>query len=166
MSYRNLEVWQIARDLSIKIHRMTLEKLPRIEMYEEGPQIRRSMKSVRSNIDSFVKSGFCVPPPLAGGGRGRGFCERINIVDGYGRRQYKQDFLRFLVYAHASCDETTDHLEILYETQSLTDKALYEELHQQLETLGRKLSHFLSGVEAHHQSVREESPEYGVPKDE
>ena len=69
---------------------MTLHKLPRFEGFEEGSQIRRSMKSVKATI-----------------------------VEGYGRRRYKQDFLRFLVYALASCDETTDHLETLYETGSL-----------------------------------------------
>ena len=79
MSYRTLEIWQLARDLSIEIHRMTLESLPRLEMYEEGSQIRRSVKSIRSNI-----------------------------VEGYGRRRYKLEFIRFLMHAHASCDETID----------------------------------------------------------
>lgn len=71
MSYRKLEVWQLARELVIDIHRMSLTGLPKFEMYEEGSQIRRAIKSVKSNI-----------------------------VEGYGRRRYKQDFLRFLTYAH------------------------------------------------------------------
>jgi len=40
MSYRTLEIWRLARDLSIEIHRMTLESLPKLEMYEEASQIR------------------------------------------------------------------------------------------------------------------------------
>jgi four helix bundle protein len=32
-------------------------------------------------------------------------------VEGYGRGRYKQDFITFLTYAHASCDEMIDHLE-------------------------------------------------------
>jgi four helix bundle protein len=28
------------------------------------------------------------------------------IAEGYGRRKYKNDFIRFIVYAQASCDET------------------------------------------------------------
>ena len=36
MSYRNLEVWQCARQLVIDIHKMTLNELPKFEMYEEG----------------------------------------------------------------------------------------------------------------------------------
>ena len=41
MNYKDLEVWRIARELSIEIHKMTLT-LPKFEMYEEGNQIRRS----------------------------------------------------------------------------------------------------------------------------
>jgi four helix bundle protein len=67
MSYKKLTIWQKARELVIDIHRMTLRKLPHFELYEEGSQIRRSIKSVKSNI-----------------------------VEGYGRRRYKQDFIRFL----------------------------------------------------------------------
>jgi four helix bundle protein len=131
MSYRTLEIWQLARDLSVEIHRMTLESLPKLEMYEEASQIRRSAKSIRSNI-----------------------------VEGYGRRRYKLEFIRFLTYAHASCDETIDHLETLYETRSLADDELYERLHQKLNQLGGKLNQFIQGVELQHRSVREDSAEY------
>ena len=136
MSYRKLEVWQRARALSISIHKMTLSALPRFEMYEEGSQIRRSAKSVRSNI-----------------------------VEGYGRRRYKQDYIRFLTYSLASCDETTDHLETLFETGSLTDEALYGKLHQELDVLGRQLNTFLQSVERQHLSVREDTPSYGPAPD-
>lgn len=121
MSYRDLTVWQVARQLVIDVHRMTLHELPKFELYEEGSQIRRSVKSVKSTI-----------------------------VEGYGRRRYKQDFIRFLTYALASCDETTDHLETLFETGSLTDEALYEDLHERLATLGKKLNLFIQSVEKEH----------------
>jgi len=93
MSYRNLEIWQLARNLVIDIHKMTLNELPKFEMYEEGSQIRRSIKSVKSTI-----------------------------VEGYGRRRYKQDYLRFITYALASNDETIDHLKPLLEMESLKVK--------------------------------------------
>jgi four helix bundle protein len=48
--YQRLEVWQLARDLSVEVHRMTLEELPRFEMHEVGSQVRRSSKSIRANI--------------------------------------------------------------------------------------------------------------------
>ncbi len=50
MSYRNLEVWQLARETVVTIHDMTLTKLPKFEAFEEASQIRRAIKSVKSNI--------------------------------------------------------------------------------------------------------------------
>jgi four helix bundle protein len=114
---------------------MTLEKLPKFEMFEEGAQTRRSVKSIKSNI-----------------------------VEGYGRRRYKQDYIKFLTYAHASCDETIDHLETLFETASLKDRDLYQNLHERLNILGGKLNRFVEGVKREHRSVKEESTEYEACK--
>ena len=50
MSYRNLEIWNLSRKATIDIHHMTLNKLPKFEMFEGGSQIRRPVKSIRSNI--------------------------------------------------------------------------------------------------------------------
>lgn len=118
MSYRKLTIWQLACQLVIDIHKMTLTKLPEFELYEEGSQIRRSIKSVKSNI-----------------------------VEGYGRRRYQAEFIRFLTYSLASCDETTDHLETLFETGSLQDKLLYNDIHERLQTLGKKINLFIQSVE-------------------
>ena len=118
MSYKNLEIWQESRKIVVDIHKMTLEKLPKFEMYEEGGQIRKSSKSVKSTI-----------------------------VEGYGRRKYKPEYIRFLIFAIASNDETTDHLETLYETGSLKDQELYQNLHARIEILGKKLNNFIKAVE-------------------
>jgi len=125
MSYKKLEIWQIARELVIDIHKMTLRNLPKFEMFEEGGQIRRSIKSVKSTI-----------------------------VEGYGRRRYKQEFIRFLVYAIASNDETTDHLETLFETESLTDQELFHDLSERLDKLGKKLNLFIRSVNKSHISEK------------
>jgi four helix bundle protein len=125
MSYRNLEIWQSSRTLVIDVRRMTLRKLPKFEMFEEGAQIRRSMKSVKSTI-----------------------------VEGYGRRRYKQEFIKFLTYSQGSCDESIDHLETLFETESLTDQPLYDDLHQRLERLGKQINMFIQYVERSHISER------------
>ena len=125
VGYRDLRVWQIARQLSVEVHRLTLEKLPRFELHEEGGQMRRSAKSVRSNI-----------------------------VEGFGRRRYRQDFIKFLVYAESSCDETTDHLDTVFETGSLTDRALYDSLRPRLIELGRRLNRFITAVEEQHESPK------------
>ena len=133
MSYKKLKIWQMAKELTVDIHNITVSALPTHEMYEEGSQIRRAIKSVRSNI-----------------------------VEGYGRREYKQDFIRYLVIAHASCDEALDHLEILHETGSLTDKSLFSDLNSRIYDLGRALGGFQRTVEAQHRSVREDTEDYNL----
>ncbi len=87
---------------------------------------------------------------------------KSNIVEGYGRRRYKQDFIRFLVYAHASCDETIDHLETLSDTGSLSDDPLFHKLLDDLNLLGGKLNRFIQSVESQHLSVKEAPVEYEV----
>jgi four helix bundle protein len=68
-----------------------------------------------------------------------------NIVEGYGRKRYKQEFIRFLVFAHASCDEADLQLtmidEIYFESKGLTD------LISEYEILGRKIYKFMEYVE-------------------
>jgi four helix bundle protein len=131
MNYRDLEIWKPSRQVAISIHRMTVQDLPKFETYEEASQIRRSAKSIRANI-----------------------------VEGYGRRRYKQEFIRFLVFAHASCDETIDHLETLFETGSLKNEDLYGDLSAQLDLLGRKLNVFIESVEHDHRTTRTETRDH------
>ncbi len=124
MSYKKLEIWILAREVSIEIHKMTFT-LPKFEQFEEAQQIRRSSKTVRS-------------------------C----IVEGYGRRRYKADFIKFLIYSLSSNDETIDHLETLFETESLKDGAIYNTLHSKLELLGKKLNNFIQAVERDHNEFK------------
>lgn len=124
MSYKKLEIWQLAREVVIEIHKLALT-LPKFEMFEEGQQVRRSGKSVKSTI-----------------------------IDGYGRRRYKSDYIKFLVYAHASNDETIDHLETLFETGSLTNEETFKTLQQKFDLLGRKLNNFIQAVEKEHISIK------------
>jgi len=42
MSYKNLEIWQLAREVVIEIHNLSISDLPKFEMFETGNQIRRS----------------------------------------------------------------------------------------------------------------------------
>ena len=120
MSYKKLQIWELSRTLVIDIHKMSLA-LPTFEKYEEGSQIRRSSKSVKSNI-----------------------------VEGYGRRRYKADHIKFIVYSLSSNDETIDHLETLFETNSLTDENIYKDLHDRLRKLGIKINNFLQSLEKKH----------------
>lgn len=124
MSYKSLDIWLLSKEVAIDIHKMTM-KLPKFEMYKEGSQIRRSSKSVKSNI-----------------------------VEGYGRRRYKQDYIKFITYPLASNDETLDHLETLFETESLEDIELFQTLHFRIETLGKMINRFLTSIEKNHKSPK------------
>lgn len=122
-SYKDLEIHKKAHKLAIEIHEMTLKDLPKLEMFEEASQIRRSSKSITSNI-----------------------------VEGFGRRRYKQEFIKFLIYSLASCDETADHLETLYETKSLKDKEKYEYLSEEYDHLGKMINNFIKSVDYGHKT--------------
>ncbi|MEP1940355.1 MAG: four helix bundle protein [Balneola sp.] len=115
MSHKNLEIYTIAYDLALEIHKISM-KLPKHELYEQGSQIRRSSKSIKDNI-----------------------------AEGYGRRRYKNEFIRFLIFAHASCDETISQLnmisDIYYPENRLT------ELIDRYDQLGGKINQFIQYVE-------------------
>ena len=89
-SYRDLDIYCFSKKLGIEVHCMSMT-LPKFELYETGSQIRRSAKSVT-----------------------------VMIVEGFARRRYKKDFVKYLIYSIAECDETIVHLDFLYETKSLT----------------------------------------------
>jgi len=116
-SYRDLEIYKESKRLAIEIHKMSL-MLPKFEMFEEGNQIRRSSKAVTSSI-----------------------------VEGYGRRRYKADYIKHLIYAQSECDETIVHLEFLFETESLKDFEKYTALKTNYESLSKRINKFIQWVE-------------------
>jgi four helix bundle protein len=116
-SFRDLEIYKESKQLAIEVHRMSLS-LPKFEMFEEGGQVRRSSKSVTALI-----------------------------VEGYGRRRYKADFIKYLVYSQAECDETITHLGFLFETKFLGDKEWYSRHRQKYEILSKKINKFIQWVE-------------------
>jgi len=118
-SYRELDIYVLAHELAVKIHAFSL-KLPKYEMFETGSQLRRASKSVSANI-----------------------------VEGYGRRRYKAEFIRFLVFSHASCDETHEWLEYIKDNHA-DMVTMADSLLEDARTVGRKLSRFISSVEKDH----------------
>lgn len=115
-SYKDLEIFKISYDLAVKIHKFSLT-LPPYELYEEGSQLRKSSKSISS-------------------------C----IAEGYGRRRYKAEFIKFLTYAHASCDETIVHLNFLKETHNIDSRPIISFINS-YEDLGGKINKFIDYVE-------------------
>ena len=74
-SYKDLDIYNLAYQLALEVHEITL-KLPKYELYEQGSQVRRSTKSIKDNI-----------------------------AEGYGRRRYQAEYIRFLVFAQSSYGE-------------------------------------------------------------
>ena len=70
-SYKDLDIYQLAHKLAVEIHQMSLTNLLKFELYEEGSQIRRSSKSVVTNI-----------------------------VERFGRRRYKNEFIQAVERSH------------------------------------------------------------------
>ena len=116
-SYRELEIYHESKRLAIQIHALSLT-LPKFELYEQGSQIRRSSKAVTSGI-----------------------------VEGFARRRYKADYVKHLIYSIAECDETLVHLDFLYETSSLRDKAIYDTLRANIVQLSMSINKFTRWVE-------------------
>ena len=116
-SYRELEIYKTSKALAIRIHGMTMT-LPKFEIFEEGGQIRRSSKAVTSNI-----------------------------VEGYGRRRYKAEFVRYLICSITECDETIMHLDFLFETDSLKDAAVHKNMKEEYVRLSKQINKYIQWVE-------------------
>ncbi len=114
-SYKDLEIYQLAYKLAIEVHSMSMQ-LPKYELYEQGSQIRRSSKSIKDTI-----------------------------TEGYGRRRYKAEFIRYLVFAHSSCDETISQLNMISDIHF--SKNPLKILISRYEELSKKINKFIQYVE-------------------
>jgi len=114
-SYKELEIYQIAYRLAIEVHKISMQ-LPSYELYEQGSQVRRSSKSIKDNI-----------------------------AEGFGRRRYKDEFIRFLIFSQASCDECTSQLNMISDIH-FPDSPLTT-LIDEYEQLGKKINKFIQYVE-------------------
>ena len=118
-NYRDLEIYQIAHALAVDTHHFSLS-LPKFELYETGSQLRRSSKSVSANI-----------------------------VEGFCKRRYKAELIRYLVFCHASCNEAIEWVEYVRDCHpNHRDRA--ENLLSDFDSLGGKLNRFIASVEKYH----------------
>lgn len=113
-SYKDLDIYNLAFQYALEVHKLSMD-LPKFEVYEQGSQIRRSSKSIKDNI-----------------------------VEGYGRRTYKQDFIKHLVYAHASLLECISQLEMIDQLYNIPEAT---DLKDKYEILGAKIYSFIKYVE-------------------
>lgn len=114
--YKDLTVYTEAHRLGVVIHQFSM-KLPKFELYETGSQIRRASKSISANI-----------------------------VEGYGRRRYSADYVKFLIYSQSTCDETNEWLSYIEDIYAeLADEA--HVLRSEINELGKKVNLFIQSVD-------------------
>jgi four helix bundle protein len=118
-SYRDLEIYQLSRKLANEVHKVSLT-LPKFELYEEGQQVRRSSKAVAASI-----------------------------VEGYARRRYKKEYIKYLVYSQGECDETILHLDFLMDNHPSADHSALTGLRSKYDELSRMINRFTSWIEHH-----------------
>lgn len=112
--YKDLEIYNISFNLAVKIYRLSI-MLPNPDKFETGSQLRRSSQSIKDNI-----------------------------VEGYGRKRYKADFIKFLVISHASCLEATSQAEFLAEIHPDSE---WSAVADELDKVGIKIFNFITYVE-------------------
>lgn len=115
-SYNDLDIYKMAYKLAVEVHHLSLT-LPKYELYEQGSQVRRSSKSIKDTIS-----------------------------EGYGRKRYKADFIKFLIYAQASCNETISQLTMISELH-FSENPL-NQLIENYNHLGSKINTFIQYVES------------------
>ena len=121
-SYRDLKIYQLARIINEEIFQLT-ERFPKSELYSLVDQVRRSSQSVIANI-----------------------------AEGFGRRSYLQEYVRFLIFAQASCDETREHVITAHNRKYCTDEE-FKLVDDELDHLGRMLTLFIRSLRATNKRV-------------
>lgn len=116
-SYRDLRVYQLARVIDGEIFKLT-EKFPKSELYSLVDQIRRSSHSMVANI-----------------------------AEGFGRRIYLQEYVRFLIFTQASCDETREHIKAAYQREYCSGEE-FRLIDDKLDHLGRMLTLLIRALRA------------------
>ena len=106
--FRDLRVYQRAYVVSLRVHKLTLT-FPQIEQYALGEQLRRSTKSIPTNI-----------------------------AEGYGKQSTVAEFKRFLMIALGSCEETRVHLEYCKDLEYINNEQ-YTELEREYTEIGKML---------------------------
>jgi four helix bundle protein len=143
-SYEDLEIYQLSFQLAMELHALSLG-FPKFEIFEEGSQLRKSSKSIPATI-----------------------------AEGWGRRYYKNEFIRFLIYALGSCDETVVHLDFVFGSRYIS-KDQHNEYTERYNVLGKMINRYLQMVMRDHlkpqdkngrESAVENYSQQGIVEDE
>ena len=106
--FTDLEVYNLAEVIAMEIFRISKE-FPKEEKYSLTDQIRRSSRSIA-----------------------------VNIAEGWGKRNYENQFKRHLIDAIGSLEETRSWLSFSLKCEYIKEDS-YTELAESLDELGAKL---------------------------
>lgn len=124
-SFRDLQIYDRSYKLAIEIHNYFTDKnLNKNFIYDLINQILRSSRSIPANI-----------------------------AEGYGKKKFKKDFVRFLWIAIGSKDETLVHLDFLKDLNYLDSKT-HKKFSTELDELGKMLFKLTEKI---YQEIKEEN---------
>ena len=109
IGYRNLRVYILAEELDRLIFQLT-RKFPKFEIY--------------NLIDQFLRSTHSIV---------------ANIAEGYGRRSYPKEYIRFSIFAQASCHESREHLKAAFDRRYFLQEEFLH-LDDKFDHLGKMLT--------------------------
>lgn len=115
-TFRDLRIYQISAELAEEIGKI-VTTLPTLEQFRLSDQILRSSRSITANI-----------------------------AEGFARRRYKKDFIKFLTYSFGSSEETQVHLEVIISSKLFNEKAC-KNLIKSYKNLGVRIYNFIKTIE-------------------
>jgi four helix bundle protein len=115
LTYKDLNVFQRAYRLALKVHNLSL-KLPKELQYDLADQIRRSSRSIPSNI-----------------------------AEGYSRNKSLKDKINFLKSALGSNEEMIFNLRFLRDAKLISEKE-FEELYKEYVICGKQLNRLIKSL--------------------
>ncbi|MFH1281935.1 MAG: four helix bundle protein [Candidatus Omnitrophota bacterium] len=107
-SIDDLKVYKLSFDLAMEVF-MLSKKYPKEELYSLVDQLRRSSRSVP-----------------------------VNIREGFAKKEYKDVFIRHLIDALGSCEETRSWLDFSFRSEYLEEEK-YNELSQEYDKISAML---------------------------
>ena len=119
MICKDLHIYNISVELETKLFRLICD-VPFDWKIEQIKQIKRSSSSISANI-----------------------------AEGYGKRYYPKDFIRFLYVALGSSDETQHHLKILYNKECIGDED-FTGLSKRYKNLSVRILNFIKYLKKKH----------------
>jgi four helix bundle protein len=122
MHFEELRIYQIAVRLEAELFKH-IGNIPKGYKIEQVDQITRSSSSVSANI-----------------------------VEGWNRRFYPRDFIRFLSIALGSSDETQHHLIILYNKKCIME-LVYQEFRNEYKNLSIKILNLINHLRKKHKII-------------